>query len=395
MYEPLRARTRFLTFSLCLSHSLSLSSLFLSSPHVQFVERYKGTKLERARDLFEQCLADKLPEDHAKMFYMMYASLEEKHGLVRRAMAVYDRAARAVQESDRISVYRLYIRKVEEFYGVTKTREVYERAVEALPDGEARDMCLQFSQMERKLGEVDRARGILSHGSQFADPRRAEGYWKSWHDFEVQHGNEDTFREMLRIKRSVQAKFMSSTYYADNITETDLDDAGGAKKKAEAAQGGGEGGGVTPMDQLERDALQAGNGDDGGGGGGAGGGSGGGGGGGGRPSMQRTDMADIEKTAATLVAAVQGGGDVESAAAVKNTEEIDLDDDSEDDEEDVDTSVKVTQRSVPAGVFGAAAGLAAAAKEGEADSSKRDREDGGGDGVQLGALERFKRQKGN
>ena len=28
-----------------------------------------------------------------------------------------------------------------------------------------------------------------------------------WHDFEVQHGNEDTFREMLRIKRSVQAQF--------------------------------------------------------------------------------------------------------------------------------------------------------------------------------------------
>ena len=28
-----------------------------------------------------------------------------------------------------------------------------------------------------------------------------------WHDFEVRHGNEDTFREMLRIKRSVQAQF--------------------------------------------------------------------------------------------------------------------------------------------------------------------------------------------
>ena len=35
----------------------------------------------------------------------------------------------------------------------------------------------------------------------------AKAYWKAWQEFEVRHGNEDTFREMLRIKRSVQAQF--------------------------------------------------------------------------------------------------------------------------------------------------------------------------------------------
>ena len=44
-------------------------------------------------------------------------------------------------------------------------------------------------------------------GSQFADPRRDPGYWQTWHEFEVAHGNEDTFREMLRVKRSVQTAF--------------------------------------------------------------------------------------------------------------------------------------------------------------------------------------------
>lgn len=34
-------------------------------------------------------------------------------------------------------------------------------------------------------------------------------YWNTWREFEVKHGNEDTFREMLRIKRSVQAQFAS------------------------------------------------------------------------------------------------------------------------------------------------------------------------------------------
>jgi hypothetical protein len=32
-------------------------------------------------------------------------------------------------------------------------------------------------------------------------------FWKIWHDFEVRHGNEQTFYEMLRIRRSVQAQF--------------------------------------------------------------------------------------------------------------------------------------------------------------------------------------------
>lgn len=35
-------------------------------------------------------------------------------------------------------------------------------------------------------------------------------FWQTWHNFEVQHGNEDTFKEMLRIKRSVQAQYAST-----------------------------------------------------------------------------------------------------------------------------------------------------------------------------------------
>ena len=67
-------------------------------------------------------------------------------------------------------------------------------------------MCLKYAQLETKLGEIDRARAVFSHGSQMSDPRTAKSYWKAWEEFEVRHGNEDTFREMLRIKRSVQAQ---------------------------------------------------------------------------------------------------------------------------------------------------------------------------------------------
>ena len=68
-------------------------------------------------------------------------------------------------------------------------------------------MCMKYAELETKLGEIDRARGIFSHGSQMSDPWTSKSYWKAWQEFEVRHGNEDTFREMLRIKRSVQAQY--------------------------------------------------------------------------------------------------------------------------------------------------------------------------------------------
>ena len=68
-------------------------------------------------------------------------------------------------------------------------------------------MCLKFAEMERRLGEIDRARAIYGHASQFCDPRTNPTFWQKWESFEVQHGNEDTFKEMLRIKRSVQAQY--------------------------------------------------------------------------------------------------------------------------------------------------------------------------------------------
>merc|ERR1712142_424393 len=137
----------------------------------------------------------------------MYAKLEENHGLSRHAMAVYERATKAIPKEERYDMYNIYIKRAAELFGITHTREIYERAIEALKDEHARDTCLRYADMETKLGEIDRARGVYSYGSQMCDPRLTQHYWKTWHDFEVKHGNEDTFREMLRIERSVQASY--------------------------------------------------------------------------------------------------------------------------------------------------------------------------------------------
>lgn len=162
--------------------------------------------IERLRDLFEQAVED-CPPKFAKVIYLMYGNLEEERGLARHAMRIYERATRAVADEDRLDMFNFYITKSASNFGLPSTRPIYERAISALPDVEARDMCMKFADMEKRLGEIDRARAIYGHASQFCDPRTSPDFWTKWESFEVQHGNEDTFKEMLRIKRSVQAQY--------------------------------------------------------------------------------------------------------------------------------------------------------------------------------------------
>lgn len=162
--------------------------------------------IERLRDLFEQAV-EGCPPKFAKTLYLMYGNLEEERGLARHAMRIYERATRAVSDENKVEMFNFYITKSASNFGLTSTRAIYERAIAALPDKEARDMCLKFAEMERRLGEIDRARAIYGHASQFCDPRTTPVFWSKWERFEVQHGNEDTFKEMLRVKRSVQAQY--------------------------------------------------------------------------------------------------------------------------------------------------------------------------------------------
>ncbi|CAH8599346.1 unnamed protein product [Schistosoma bovis] len=172
----------------------------------KFIERYGGNKLERARDLFEQCL-EKCPPKYAKALHLLYARLEEQHGLARRAIRIYERATEAVLPEERFEMFNIYIQRIADLHGVTHTRSAYEQAIERLPEEHSRKMCLRFADLERKLGEIDRARAVYAYCAQMCDPRTETQFWQIWKEFEVTHGNEDTLREMLRIRRSVQATY--------------------------------------------------------------------------------------------------------------------------------------------------------------------------------------------
>ena len=211
--------------------------------------------IERLRDLFEQAL-EGCPPKFAKALYLMYGNLEEERGLARHAMRIYERATRAVSDDDRFEMFTFYITKSASNFGLTSTRPVYERAIAALPDREARDMCLRFADMERRLGEIDRARAIYGHASQFCDPRTTPTFWQKWEAFEVQHGNEDTFKEMLRVKRSVQAQYNTDVNFVASqaLARSQMQQQQDQGQSMDGDGGEENSGGGDAMAALERQA---------------------------------------------------------------------------------------------------------------------------------------------
>lgn len=134
-------------------------------------------------------------------------------GSLRRTLAIYDRATKMIPPNDKFEVFCVYIKVVKQRFGALRTRGLYQEAVNCLPVTHLVDICIHYSNMERSLGEIGRARAILVHASQYGSPGGNDSsspgeidLWTHWHTFEVAHGNEDTFRDMLRIRRSVQTQ---------------------------------------------------------------------------------------------------------------------------------------------------------------------------------------------
>lgn len=317
----------------------------------KFVKRYGKAKLERARELFEHAI-EKAPAEDVKPIYLQYAKLEEQYGLSKRAMKVYDQAVKAVPNSEKLNMYDIYIDRAKEMFGVPKTREIYEQAIESgLPDTDVKTMCMKYAELERNLGEIDRARAIYVFASQFADPRSDPTFWKKWNDFEVQHGNEDTFREMLRIKRSVLASY-SQTHLIlpENLMQKDqklnLEEAVDTLKRAGVPE--------DEMAALERQLAPA------------------------PASVPPVDgVRRMNFVSAGTTESQPDGG-----KKVVNSEDIDLPEESDSDDDKID----IAQKEVPLAVFG---DLAPKATEEQMKGGNAEEKDDG----PLGALERIKRQR--
>ncbi|KAF1770340.1 hypothetical protein GCK72_002158 [Caenorhabditis remanei] len=280
---------------------------------VKFIKRYGGKKLERARDLFEQCL-ENCPPTHAKYIFLLYAKLEEEHGLARHALSIYNRATSGVDRSDMHLMYNIYIKKVQEMYGIAQCRPIFERAISELPEDKSRAMSLRYAQLETTVGEIDRARAIYAHAAEISDPKVHVKFWDTWKTFEVAHGNEATVRDMLRVRRSVEAS------YNVNVTLTSVQMRVDAERKAQETTSGV----VNPMDSLDQQAHQP------------------------------VDGGTVTQVSMNKgnISFVRGASKTVQQDTTENPDEIDLDDDEEEDGDEEGGEMDISTKTVPAQIFG-------------------------------------------
>jgi pre-mRNA-splicing factor SYF1 len=74
-----------------------------------FIQVVGGTKVERVRHLFEECLKD-CPSEKSRIFLLMFADYEENFGLLSHAMDIYERATNITTEN--LELWNIYLAKV-------------------------------------------------------------------------------------------------------------------------------------------------------------------------------------------------------------------------------------------------------------------------------------------
>lgn len=220
-------------------HCLDIWLVYLS----KFVSRYAGRKVDRTRELFEQVrnvdstttflgccgcsrilcfqivlyvrkVRGKLRFDPERVDYLSPGSVTSFGIRKTTSLSDFDwHGNRSLQISS--------VHQTAEYFGITKTRPIFAEAMENVPDSEVLTLGLRCAEMETSLMEFDRARAIFEHTSQYADPSQEKEFWNQWRTFEVNHGDEETFREMLRKKRAYAAQFdeAKSLYFDQDLLD--------------------------------------------------------------------------------------------------------------------------------------------------------------------------------
>ena len=131
-----------------------------------FIQVMGGSKLERVRYLFRECIA-KCPPEQKEIFFLIFADYEENFGLLSHAMDIYEQASR---ELNKISLWNLYLAKVIQYYGVVRSRQIYQKSLESLSGNDLILMGMRFAKVETRLNELERARVIYNHLAQYCNP---------------------------------------------------------------------------------------------------------------------------------------------------------------------------------------------------------------------------------
>ncbi|MEE4247758.1 MAG: hypothetical protein V2I33_20335, partial [Kangiellaceae bacterium] len=176
---------------------------------VEFIEEFGATKTERARELCEEALAA-APRPSRPILYQIYVELEEQFGLGRNVVRVLERAFTDARRGQKSDICCQLLRHTTALFGIPETRATIERCIQSChyPPFVVR-IGQVFINLERKLGETERARALYRYVANYTDPGTpgVQTFWESWSEFELVYGTEGTYIEMKKVARLMESKF--------------------------------------------------------------------------------------------------------------------------------------------------------------------------------------------
>lgn len=179
-------------------------------------------------DVFEACITSKLPGHLASEIFTFYAKYLEDQGSLTRSVTISQQGLRYLTQafSYRRNTAENCIKIIDDKYQLYKklfsdarfklkdsslSRTIMTEGVQdtqlALPM--IIELTIQFAQFEEMSNEFTRSRALYKHAGALAHPdnKVMAPIWTQWMQFEVNHGTEQSYKEMMKFKRTVKQEY--------------------------------------------------------------------------------------------------------------------------------------------------------------------------------------------
>lgn len=158
--------------------------------------KHNSDDKERIRDLFDKSLND-VNDNHVSPIIILYSEFEFNNGLVIKAVNLLRKYINKV--SNPIDLINNLMDKLEKINDMDQLRELMQSInTISLSNTHLITIMKRFIDLETIHHQYDRVRSLFQYT--ITNTNNPE-LWHQWEQFELNHGNENTFKTMLRFKR--------------------------------------------------------------------------------------------------------------------------------------------------------------------------------------------------
>lgn len=242
----------FLTYEIGLRAFMSFKVKFeiwnvYLSKIIQYERGTGSITLERIRDLFENAIEEShhvgdkqqdIAVSLVQSIFLLNSKFEEEKGSVVKSINILSqfidwiKAAFAIPNLSKSEREALNVARVDAYLSLVlktstllndsnATRAVYEKALndEQLTTPSLIKIAKSFIDFESGLAQFARVRSLFKYVTKLSAPRHPDmlSIWSLWENFELNNGDEFTFKDMLRHKRAIKSEFEKEEAVKESI----------------------------------------------------------------------------------------------------------------------------------------------------------------------------------